>query len=221
MRKILYAILLIAAVAAGSCGRNRELPPHGESAAVYVDCDSIAIELADTVSVHVDGTDDFTVRVADESLLKLERRGRELKLTALAVGTTSLRLLARERPAELIVPVRVFERRTPWSFDDALADASLRFESAELTLRYADGGIMTERSEDADGRLTYRMIRPADGSRVALSYMPGAVGDARLTIDGEPHALSSAAIGGDDGPVLWFNLSSAVTGRRMVLVVRK
>ncbi len=36
------------------------------------------------------------------------------------------------------------ERRTPWAFDDALADASVRFEGVGKAIRYDEGGVIAE-----------------------------------------------------------------------------
>jgi len=231
MKRLLF--IVIVAIFVVSCSREHVLPGMENegaqaSAGLSLDADSLRIELPDTAHVAVGGDGDFTVRVMNEdiALAWAEGGGRSIAVAARSCGLTTLRVSAPERPGELVLTVRVVERRTPWPFDDALADASVRFEAPDICLYYDDGGVIAERSMSEQGALTYRLIRPDDGRRISFAYQPTAAAapcrldSAVLTVDGVPHPLSSAVIEASSAGARWFNLTSASTGRRMVLVMR-
>ena len=92
-----------------------------------LDADSLRMELTDTLRVAVGGTGGFTVGVADEAVAEARAEGRTIVVAAVGCGFTSVRVVSEgSRRHEIVLPVRVVERRTPWAFDDALADASVR-----------------------------------------------------------------------------------------------
>ena len=101
-----------------------------------LDADSLRMELTDTLRVAVGGTGGFTVGVADEAVAEARAEGRTIVVAAVGCGFTSVRVVSEgSRRHEIVLPVRVVERRTQWAFDDALADASVRFEGVGKAIR--------------------------------------------------------------------------------------
>ena len=192
-----------------------------------LDADSLRMELTDTLRVAVGGTGGFTVGVADEAVAEARAEGRTIVVAAVGCGFTSVRVVSEgSRRHEIVLPVRVVERRTPWAFDDALADASVRFEGVGKAIRYDEGGVIAERTENsADGTVAYRLVDLSDDHRVNFrcpaeyASLPCLLDGAELSVDGVPHRLSVAMLEWRADGRCWFNLISSATGRRIVLVV--
>lgn len=108
-----------------------------------------------------------------------------------------------------------------YDFSPELTDGSTRYVSPDLTLRYADGGVLVQRNE-TDGRTRYSMVELSTGHIVEFScrtpVVAGMLDDVRLTIDGADARINGAHVHRINSTGAWIEIL-APGDRHYVLVV--
>lgn len=114
-----------------------------------------------------------------------------------------------EAPTNSIFDNDINPPEAAYDFTPELADATTRYTSPALTLRYADGGVLVQKFA-YDGRNVMRLVELASGVVVELSYVgalaEGRLGDARLTVDAEAVAISAAYARRVDSTGAWIEI---------------
>lgn len=111
--------------------------------------------------------------------------------------------------------------RPDYDFSPELTDEETRYVSADFILRYADGGILSQRDE-VDGRTRYRLVELSTGRMVEFSCRTpagaGILDDVRLAVDGNDVRISGAHAHRINSAGAWIEIL-APGNRHYVLVM--
>lgn len=179
---------------------------------------SVTMTVGETVGLTVENAQQIAVTVSDGNVVSASVSGNVITLVGRAAGDVVLKINADGSWLQCRVTVVAGE----YSYESELTNAVSRYVSESLSLVYGDDTPGIIFSMDDAGNI--EVLSLADGSYVV--FKPGTSGysatvldEAELSVNGIGVALAEARVERCDNTGVWLNLTSAVTGEHIVLVV--
>lgn len=155
---------------------------------------SIEMLVGETATILVSGAENIRASVTDKTVISIEQEGFEINILALTAGEASVNVMADRTPLSCKVTVVNPNEPTPDPDPiqtEILSDASTRFVSRFLTLRYSIPGTIVEVSGETT---TFRSLSTGDYAKIS---------PITAVINGESHRVVKTEILKQESVTTW------------------